>query len=118
VGRDWLLLVFFLLLLGLIVFGAHLGSQKSKKKQIIPTGASLYINKGCRSCHQPYSSSGCPNLANFSQKPLIIGKVANTRSNLRKWLKNPASIKFGTRMPNLRLTDEEIELLIDYIQTL
>lgn len=118
VSRNWPLLLFFGLLLGLIISAAHIDSQKSKKEQIIPIGATLFINKGCRSCHQSYSSSSCPNLANFSQKPLIVGKVANTRNNLQKWLKNPASIKSGAGMPNLRLTDEEIELLIDYIQTL
>jgi cytochrome c2 len=57
-------------------------------------------------------------MINFTQKPLIAGKVPNTRENLRKWLKKPSSIKKGTRMPNLGLADEEIELLIEYIQTL
>jgi len=60
----------------------------------------------------------CPSLVNFAQKPLIAGKVPNTRENLQKWLKKPSSIKKGTKMPNIGLTDEEIELLIEYIQTL
>jgi len=117
-SRDWLLLVFFLLLLGLIVFIAHKDSQKLAGVDIPKTGASLFITKSCWACHREYSSTTCPSLVNFSQKPLIAGKVPNTRENLRKWLKKPSSIKKGTRMPNLGLADEEIELLIEYIQTL
>jgi cytochrome c oxidase subunit 2 len=82
-----------------------------------PTGAQLFQNKGCYGCHGTYGAY-CPSLANFSEKPLIAGKVPNTIENLRKWLKNPSSIKAGTRMPNLGLSDEEIELLIEYIQSL
>jgi cytochrome c oxidase subunit 2 len=80
----------------------------------LPTGVELFRGKGCHGCHR----SSCPNLMKFSQKPLIAGKVPNTSENLRKWLKDPFSVKKGARMPNLGLTDEEIELLIEYIQTL
>ena len=117
-SRDWLLLVFCLVFFGLIVFIAHKDSQKLEGVEIPQTGASLFVTKSCRACHREYSSTTCPSLVNFSQKPLIAGKVPNTRDNLRKWLKKPSSIKKGARMPNLGLTDEEIELLIGYIQTL
>jgi cytochrome c2 len=118
VSRDWLLLVFFLVLFGLIVFIAHKDSQKFAGVDIPKTGASLFVAKNCSACHRKNSSNICPSLVNFAQKPLIAGKVPNTRDNLRKWLKKPSSIKKGTRMPNLGLADEEIELLIEYIQTL
>tara|TARA_R110002110_G_scaffold21107_2_gene84219 strand:+ start:225 stop:584 length:360 start_codon:yes stop_codon:yes gene_type:complete len=117
-SRDWLLLVFFLLLLGLIVFIAHKDSSKSAGVDIPETGASLYVAKGCAACHRKNSSNICPSLVNFAEKSLIAGKVPNTPENLRKWLKNPSSIKKGSAMPNLGLSDEEIELLIEYIQTL
>ena len=80
----------------------------------LPTGVELFRGKGCHGCHR----ASCPNLMKFSQKPLIAGKVPNTSENLRKWLKKPSSIKKGTRMPNLGLIDEEIELLIEYIYIL
>ena len=118
VSRDWLLLVFFLLLLGLIVFVAHKDSPKSAGVDIPKTGASLFVTKSCSGCHRAISSTTCPSLVNFAQKSLIAGKVPNTRDNLRKWLKKPSSIKKGSRMPNLGLTDEEIELLIEYIYIL
>jgi cytochrome c oxidase subunit 2 len=117
-SRDWLLLVLFLLLLGLIVFIAHKDSQKSEGVEVVQTGASLFVTKSCLACHRKNSSTSCPSLINFAEKPLIVGKVPNTPENLRKWLKNPTSIKKGSRMPNLGLADEEIELLVEYIQTL
>jgi cytochrome c2 len=117
-SRDSLLLIFFLLLLGLIVFIAYIDPPKSPEVDIPKTGVSLFITKSCLACHRKNSSNMCPSLVNFAQKPLIAGKVPNTRENLQKWLKKPSSIKKGTKMPNLGLTDEEIELLIEYIQTL
>ena len=82
-----------------------------------PTGAELFRNKGCYGCHGTYGAY-CPSLINFAEKELIAGKVPNTIENLRKWLKDPSNIKAGTKMPNLGLSDEEIELLIEYIQSL
>ena len=82
------------------------------------TGEELYKDKACRNCHSEYSSTSCPTLAGFSQKALIAGKIPNNRTNLRKWLKNPSSIKYGTMMPNLGLTDQEIDTLVEYIYTL
>ena len=38
--------------------------------------------------------------------------------NLTKWLANPAEIKPGTFMPNLELTEKEINALIAYLGTL
>ena len=87
------------------------------QETIPPTGAQLFRNKGCRGCHGTYGAY-CPSLINFAEKELIAGKVPNTIENLRKWLKDPSSIKAGTVMPNLGLSGEEIELLIEYIESL
>ena len=42
----------------------------------------------------------------------------NNEENLSKWLANPAEIKPGTFMPNLELTEAEINALIAYLGTL
>ena len=81
------------------------------------SGEELFKDKSCRNCHASYSQV-CPSLVGFSERALIAGKVPNTRENLQKWLKDPFSIKYGTRMPKIHLTDIEINLLIDYIYTL
>ena len=84
---------------------------------IPPTGEEIFKNKSCRNCHASYSQY-CPSLIGFSERALIAQKVPNTRENLRQWLQDPYSIKYGTRMPKIELTADEIESLIDYIYTL
>jgi len=80
-------------------------------------GKQLFIAKGCITCHQNSkvgSSSdywtidmGAPNLSKFSAVPEVI--------SMR--LKDPASVKSDTKMPNLDLTDVEIEALLAFINS-
>ena len=42
----------------------------------------------------------------------------NNKEDLTAWLANPAAIKPGTFMPNLELTEEEIDALIEYLGSL
>lgn len=37
---------------------------------------------------------------------------------LRRWLRDPAGLRPGTQMPNLRLTDPQIDELVTYLSTL
>ena len=91
--------------------------EKPIEEIVPPTGAQLFRNKACYACHGTAGGT-CPSLVNFVERELIANKVPNTTENLRKWLKDPSSIKYGTRMPNLNLSDWEIKLLIEYIYSL
>ncbi len=64
--------------------------------------------KSCLSCHTIGDRGG-------TVGP-ILDQVANRRSEdwLRKWLKDPNQIKANTKMPNLELTDAEIDELLGY----
>ncbi len=107
-----------MMLLGLLLFvGCPDPATTPVEPPTPPSGEELFKDKTCRNCHASYSQV-CPSLIGFSERSLIAGKVPNTRENLRKWLKDPFSIKYGTRMPKIYLTDTEINLLIDYIYTL
>ncbi|MCB0197547.1 MAG: hypothetical protein KDJ65_36715 [Anaerolineae bacterium] len=72
-------------------------------------GDRLFVAKGCFTCHyhdsietdNPSLHTG-PNLTTFTTSP----------EYLRLWLKNPAAVKPNTLMPNLNLSDAEIEALI------
>ena len=79
-------------------------------------GQQLFVAKGCVTCHvnnkveNTYISwvvSGAPDLTNYS---------ASVEA-LRSWLKDPAAVKPATWMPNLHLTDAEIEALIAFINS-
>ena len=79
-------------------------------------GRRLFIAKGCVTCHvndkafakdSIHIEMGAPNLSEFSASPEALF--------LR--LKDPASVKADTLMPNLGLSEVEIEALIAFINS-
>jgi hypothetical protein len=92
---------------------------EAKSKSSIPPvelGRQLFIAKGCITCHANEKAVidldmgpviKAPNLSNFSASP----------EALRLRLKDPASVKSDTWMPNLNLSDAEIEALIAFINS-
>lgn len=75
-------------------------------------GRILFRNKGCITCHVNSREGGPPNM--FSVGP-DLSAYSNDPAFLRRWLKDPPAVKPGTQMPNLRLSDEEIESLIAFL---
>ena len=83
----------------------------------VDLGRKLFVAKGCITCH--YNSKvvtsseywtidiGAPNLSTFSATPEV----------LRLRLKDPTSVKSDTKMPNLNLSDAEIEALVAFINS-
>ncbi len=91
----------------------------------------------CLACHavdghpsQTVPSRVGPNLTHFAEREAFAGyifdspfgqqveKPEEAMENLRQWLRDPASIKPGSQMPNLNLSEEEIDALIAYLGTL
>jgi cytochrome c oxidase subunit 2 len=88
-------------------------------------GQQVYLNAGCTQCHviggvwDVQGERIAPNLTHFGIRNVFAGAaLKNNPENLTKWLANPAQIKPGTFMPNLELTEREIEALIEYLGTL
>jgi cytochrome c oxidase subunit 2 len=54
----------------------------------------------------------------MSRATLGAGVAANTRENLRRWLRDPAHLKPGVLMPAMNLSDEEIDAVITYLVSL
>ncbi len=74
-------------------------------------GRALFQAKGCVGCHTHSAvnpGSGIAVGPELSSRPL-------DPDFLRSWLKDPAAVRPGTQMPNLRLSDEEIEALIAFL---
>jgi cytochrome c oxidase subunit 2 len=60
-----------------------------------------------------------PNLGGFSERGMFAGAIfENNEENLAAWLRNPPGVKPGAKMPNLNLTSEQINALIEYLQSL
>lgn len=89
-------------------------AQQSMLANNVEIGAALFVAKGCITCHRhddvPYNDIQTeigPNLTHYQASPEFI----------RQWLHDPAAIKPQTLMPNLELTDDEIEALIAFVNT-
>jgi len=79
----------------------------------------------CMACHNIQGTPSAdlnivkvgPDLSNFGDRKYLGAQTRlNTMENLRKWIKAPASIKPGSKMPALGLTDEQIDDVSAYIQ--
>lgn len=90
-------------------------------------GEQLFTEKSCIGCHavdskdtRPQQARTAPNLANFGERELVAGILENKDKNVKKWLKDPESVKPGNKMSKTypQLTDEEIDALTEYLNSL
>ena len=54
----------------------------------------------------------------MSRETIGAGAAWNTEENLRKWVQDPATFKPGVRMPDMKLSSEEVDALVAYLVTL
>jgi cytochrome c oxidase subunit 2 len=87
-------------------------------------GKQLFSQK-CIGCHlingvnQPNKAQIGPNLTHFGSRQLIAGYVLdNTPENLATWLHDPQAVKPGNDMPNLNLSQDQINALVAYLEGL
>jgi cytochrome c oxidase subunit II len=88
-------------------------------------GLEVFLNR-CTQCHtiDPFNVvaldqfSG-PDLTHFMSRETIAGGALEySPENLTRWLANPPQVKPGSFMPDLGLTQEEIDSLIAFLETL
>ena len=86
-------------------------------------GRRIFETTACINCH---TTSGTvadgrfgPDLTHLMSRDTIAsGAAANTPENLRLWIQDPDSIKPGTLMPAMKLSDAELDALVRYLETL
>jgi cytochrome c oxidase subunit 2 len=54
----------------------------------------------------------------MSRDTIASGAAPNTRESLRAWIQNPDTIKPGSLMPAMQLSDHDLDALTDYLMTL
>jgi cytochrome c2 len=74
--------------------------------------------KGCTACHiipgipEAKGTMG-PTLKDIGNRKRIVARtLSNNEKNMRRWLKNPKKVRSGTMMPNVGLSDAEIDALV------
>lgn len=78
-------------------------------------GRAVFLAKGCGGCHTLTQIPGAvgvagPKLDNVTVRATIAGNaIPNTPQNMVRWLMDPASLKPGTAMPDLGLTQTEAQ---------
>jgi cytochrome c oxidase subunit 2 len=86
-------------------------------------GRDVFLSTSCINCHtikgtQARGTFG-PDLTHLmSRETLGAGTVPNTAEKLRDWVRNPQSIKEGCNMPNMQLTDTELNQIVAYLANL
>src|SRR6202008_686017 len=87
------------------------------------TGRTVFFSNSCVNCHTIRGTSAQgkfgPDLTHLmSRETLASGAAPNTTESLRLWVRDPQKIKAGCLMPNMQLTDEEVDQIVAYLQTL
>lgn len=86
-------------------------------------GAKLFLTDACMNCHTIRGTAAAarvgPDLTHLNTRETIgAGVLMNTPENLRKWLSNPQAYKPGSLMPNMKLSDDEVNQIVAYLESL
>lgn len=86
-------------------------------------GIQLFKQLTCINCHTIAGTEANarigPNLTHVaSRQTLGAGILENTTSNLARFLSNPHAVKPGILMPNMKLSDSEVNALVAYLEGL
>jgi cytochrome c oxidase subunit 2 len=86
-------------------------------------GRRIFETTACINCHAVGGTNGTgrfgPDLTHLmSRSTIASGAAENTTENLRLWIQNPDAIKPGSLMPAMKLSDEDLDALVRYLETL
>jgi cytochrome c oxidase subunit 2 len=97
--------------------------QSASEDTSAAEGRKAFLANSCVNCHTIRGTSAQgkfgPDLTHLmSRETLAAGAVPNTADNLRQWVRDPQKAKVGCLMPNMQMTDQEVDQLVAYLQTL
>ena len=106
-------------------FDVWVRGQQRPAVQDVREGAGRHVfeRTACINCHAIAGTNGNgrfgPDLTHLmSRRTIASGAAENSRENLRLWIQNPDSIKPGSLMPAMKLSDADLDALVRYLQTL
>jgi len=86
-------------------------------------GEQLFMQMSCVNCHAINGTTAHahvgPDLTHLAGRSQIgAGILDDTPDNLRRWLRNPQLVKPGVEMPNFEFTEDQVNALTAYLETL
>jgi cytochrome c oxidase subunit II len=95
----------------------------ARKNSAVEAGRRVFERQACMNCHTVSGTAATgrfgPDLTHLmSRETLASGAMDNTTVNLRQWIKSPDMFKRGALMPAMQLTDEQLDQVTDYLETL
>ena len=86
-------------------------------------GRRVFERTACLNCHAINGTNGTgrfgPDLTHLmNRRTIASGAAENNSQNLRLWIQDPDSIKPGSLMPAMKLSDAELDALVRYLETL
>lgn len=96
--------------------GAVMAERETAAAAIAPEemGAALFVAKGCVTCHRHDGVSFTTHMAKIGPD---LTHYRGDADFLRRWLSDPKAVRPRTFMPNLELSQAEIETLVVFLQT-
>ncbi|MBA2528483.1 MAG: cytochrome c oxidase subunit II, partial [Euzebyales bacterium] len=105
----------------------HAEAPPAPDGELAARGEELFTSATCIVCHgigygEDQARVG-PNLSYFAERDKFAGYILDNdvtegAANVSAWLENPQAVKPGAQMPNLQLSDDDIEALVAYLATL
>jgi cytochrome c oxidase subunit 2 len=97
--------------------------QASGPGAAISTGQHVFESTACVNCHAvagtPARGRFGPDLTHLmSRDTIAAGAARNTPEMLRLWIRNPDAIKPGSKMPAMGLSDQDVDAVATYLETL
>jgi cytochrome c oxidase subunit 2 len=98
-------------------------AQPARASDAVSTGRRVFETTACINCH---AISGTvadgrfgPDLTHLMSRDTIAsGAASNTHENLRLWIHDPEAIKPGSLMPAMQLSDQDLDAVTAYLETL
>jgi cytochrome c2 len=86
-------------------------------------GKLLLRQYGCGTCHEIPGVAAAdgkvgPPLARIAERVYLAGRIANTRENMARWIREPQSIDPRTAMPDMQVTEAHARDMVAYLYTL
>ena len=83
----------------------------------------VFESLSCVNCHAVKGTASVgtfgPDLTHLmSRATLASGMIPNTKEKLRDWIKDPQSIKPGCLMPDMQLSDAQLDAVVAYLTSL